>query len=74
MRLLEPRPARVTFVCDCRATLSFSTFDRLGDCKQIRCLECGRIWEQRLVLEEGDRGWTRILLKGPPARSAAARS
>ncbi|HEY1250638.1 MAG TPA: hypothetical protein VGH97_05575 [Thermoanaerobaculia bacterium] len=73
MRLLEPRPARVSFLCDCRASLSFSTFDRLGDRQRVACSACGRVWEQALLVEDGDRGWKRSLLSGPaaPARAAA---
>ena len=72
MRLLEPRPARVSFLCDCRASLSFSTFDRLGDRQRISCSACGRIWEQALLVEDGDRGWKRSLVRGPVALAASA--
>jgi hypothetical protein len=68
VRLLEPRPARVSFLCACRASLSFSTFDRLGDLQRVTCFACGRLWEHALVVEDGDRGWTRTLLQGPPTR------
>ena len=76
MRLLEPRPARVSFLCDCRASLSFCTFDRLGDRQNISCTACGRVWEQALVVEDGDRGWQRTLMRGPAelARAAAGQS
>jgi len=72
VRLLEPRPARVSFRCDCRESLSFSTFDRLGDRQRIECAACGRVWEQTLVVDEGDRGWRRTLVSGP-AQPASAR-
>lgn len=76
MRLLEPRPARVSFRCDCRESLSFSTFDRLGDRSRIACAACGRVWEQALVVDEGDRGWKRTLVRGPAeaARASAGAS
>lgn len=73
MRLLEPRPARVSFLCDCRASLSFSTFDRPGDRQEVSCRACGRLWEQALSIEEGNRGWNRTLLRGPGARAGKPR-
>jgi hypothetical protein len=73
VRLLEPRPARVSFLCDCRANLSFSTFDRPGDRQEVSCPACGRLWEQVLLVEEGNRGWNRTLLRWPLARAAKPR-
>jgi len=65
MQLLEPRPSRAYFRCECGQALNFLTFDRPGDRKEVRCPACSRVWEQRLFVDEGGRGWERTLLKGP---------
>ncbi len=72
MKLLD-YPARASFRCLCGHDLSFSAFDRPGDRVEISCPACGRVWEQHLRVEGGDRGWHRALLKGPAAALPAAR-
>jgi len=63
LKLYEPRPAKVSFRCDCAAALHFSTLDRPGDRYEVPCAKCGRVWEQRVVVHENGRGWERKLLK-----------
>src|SRR5262249_36016817 len=69
-------PARAWFRCDCGTTLNFSTFDRPGERMEIPCPTCGRLWEQRLVVEAGERGWNRTLVGGdaPPDSGTEGRT
>jgi hypothetical protein len=52
--------------------LTFDTFDRLGDRRRIDCTACGRVWEQELVVDDGDRGWKRTLVSGPAVPAGAS--
>ena len=65
MQLLEQRPSRAYFQCECGKGLTFLTFDRPGDRRKVRCTGCRRVWEQRLVMDEDGRGWKKNLLEGP---------
>ena len=69
MRLLERRPARVFFKCDCRSGLDFLALDQVGERIQIPCSRCDRVWEQLLLADERGRGWSRSLVKGPSRKT-----
>jgi len=60
-------PVKVSFRCQCGSELAFSALDRTGECHRIVCHRCDRLWEQRLLEDDGGRGWIKTLSKPPRA-------